>query len=97
LFWSFILMSCASIFLLLSHSSVFLLPLSSHSTLFPYTTLFRSVLTMGTAMVLPSTVPFAFNMYFILIITVLIVLFALLGAFFSVRTVAKIDPLEAIG
>ena len=55
------------------------------------------VLTMGTAMVLPSTVPFAFNMYFILIITVLIVLFALLGAFFSVRTVAKIDPLEAIG
>ena len=55
------------------------------------------VLTIATAMVLPSVVPFAFNWYYNLIITVLIVLFALLGAFFSVRTVVKIDPLEAIG
>lgn len=54
-------------------------------------------LTIITSLVLPSTVPFQQNLYFTLIISVLIILFALLGAFFSVRTVAKIDPLEAIG
>ena len=55
------------------------------------------LLTVLTAVVLPSTVPFNINIYSVFIITVLIILFALLGAFFSVRTVAKIDPLEAIG
>lgn len=55
------------------------------------------LLTVLTELALPSTVPFEFNIYAIMVITVLIVLFALLGAFFSVRTVAKIDPLEAIG
>lgn len=54
-------------------------------------------LTIITGLVLPSTVPFQQNIYFTLIISALIILFALLGAFFSVRTVAKIDPLEAIG
>ena len=54
-------------------------------------------LTIITGLVLPSTVPFQQNIYFTLIISALIILFALLGALFSVRTVAKIDPLEAIG
>lgn len=55
------------------------------------------ILTIGTAIFLPSTVPFEGNLYFMLIISVLMIVFALLGAFFSVRTVAKIDPIEAIG
>lgn len=54
-------------------------------------------LTVLTAAFLPSTVPYEGNIYFMIIISVLMILFALLGAFFSVRTVAKIDPLEAIG
>ena len=55
------------------------------------------LLTVATAFFLPSTVPFMANPYFMLIISGLMIVFALLGAFFSVRTVAKIDPLEAIG
>lgn len=55
------------------------------------------LLTVATAFFLPSTVPFMTNPYFMLIISGLMIVFALLGAFFSVRTVAKIDPLEAIG
>ena len=55
------------------------------------------LLTVATAFFLPSTVPFMDNPYFMLIISGLMIVFALLGAFFSVRTVAKIDPLEAIG
>lgn len=53
-------------------------------------------LTLVTAYFLPATVPFQSNPYFLLGITVLLILFAVLGAFFSVRTIVKIDPLEAI-
>jgi len=54
------------------------------------------LLTITTAYFLPATVPFQSNPLFLIIITGLIILFAILGAFFSVRTIVKIDPLEAI-
>lgn len=49
-----------------------------------------------TAIFLPDRVPFAQNYMFYLFIAALTVVFALLGALFSVHAVAKIDPLEAI-
>lgn len=55
------------------------------------------LLTVGTSLVLPASVPYRTNPLFLGGITGLLILFAVLGAFFSVRTVAKIDPLEAIG
>lgn len=54
-------------------------------------------LTILTAYLLPNSVPFAINWYFMAIISALILIFAVLGSTFSVITVAKIDPLEAIG
>ena len=52
--------------------------------------------TLATAYFLPAVVPFKNNSLFLFVITLLIILFAVLGAFFSVRTVIKIDPLDAI-
>src|SRR5699024_8132986 len=54
------------------------------------------VSTLVTAYFLPAVVPFKNNGLFLLIITLLIILFAVSGTFFSVRTVIKIDPLDAI-
>lgn len=54
-------------------------------------------LTMMTAVFLPAAVPFRINYYFFSVIALLLIIFAILGAFFSVRTIVKIDPLEAIG
>lgn len=54
------------------------------------------LLTVLTSFFLPAAVPFQSNYYFFAGITGLLVLFAVLGAFFSVRTIVKIDPLEAI-
>ncbi|MCC5890838.1 MAG: ABC transporter permease [Alkalibacterium sp.] len=53
-------------------------------------------LTLGTGLALPNAVPFQNNGLFFVSITTLLIVVALLGAFFSVRTVVKIDPLEAI-
>lgn len=53
-------------------------------------------LTVLTAYFLPATVPYQSNIYFIMGISLLLIVFAVLGAFFSVRTIVKIDPLEAI-
>ncbi|MDN6196188.1 MAG: ABC transporter permease [Atopostipes suicloacalis] len=55
-----------------------------------------ALLTILTAIFLPAAVPFRSNYYFFGGIAVLLILFAVLGAFFSVRTIVKIDPLEAI-
>lgn len=54
------------------------------------------VLTIITSFFLPAAVPFRTNYFFFGGIMILLVLFAVLGAFFSVRTIVKIDPLEAI-
>lgn len=59
-------------------------------------TLTGLALTLITAYFLPATVPFQSNPLFLFGITALIMLFAILGAFFSVRTIVKIDPLDAI-
>ena len=53
-------------------------------------------LTVLTAYFLPATVPYQSNLPFFIGITGLLIVFAVLGAFFSVRTIVKIDPLEAI-
>lgn len=53
--------------------------------------------TIGTSLVLPVAVPFEINGLFLAAISGLMLLFAVLGAFFSVRAVVKIDPLKAIG
>lgn len=53
--------------------------------------------TIATALVLPAAVPFQINLLFFASISVMMILIAMLGAFFSVRTIVKIDPLKAIG
>lgn len=53
--------------------------------------------TIGTALVLPAAVPFQINLLFFASISVMMILITMLGAFFSVRTIVKIDPLKAIG
>lgn len=53
--------------------------------------------TIGTTLVLPAAVPFQINLLFFASISVMMILIAMLGAFFSVRTIVKIDPLKAIG
>jgi len=53
--------------------------------------------TIGTALVLPAAVPFQINLLFFASISVMMILIAMLGAFFSVRTIVKINPLKAIG
>ena len=54
------------------------------------------ILTVLSGYVLPVTVPFQTNLVFFIGIALLLIVFAVLGAFFSVRTVVKIDPLEAM-
>lgn len=54
------------------------------------------LLTLGTGLVLPAGVPYQNNSLFLVSITALLIIFAVIGAFFSVRAVVKIDPLEAI-
>ncbi|EME8244340.1 ABC transporter permease [Enterococcus faecium] len=53
--------------------------------------------TVGTSLVLPDAVPFQSNWLFFGVIILLMLVVAVLGALFSVRTIVKIDPLKAIG
>jgi putative ABC transport system permease protein len=53
--------------------------------------------TLGSTLVLPQAVPFLVNTMFFVGVSVLMVVIAILGAVFSVRTIVKIDPLKAIG
>jgi len=53
--------------------------------------------TVGTALVLPDAVPFQSNWTFFLAMAGAMVLIAVGGALFSVRTIVKIDPLKSIG
>ena len=53
--------------------------------------------TVGTSLVLPDAVPFQSNWLFFGVISWLMLVVAVLGALFSVRTIVKIDPLKAIG
>ncbi|WP_297281691.1 ABC transporter permease [uncultured Anaerococcus sp.] len=53
-------------------------------------------LTYLTEAFLPITVPFKSNPYYYAIISILILITSQIGAFFSVRSVSKVDPLEVI-
>ncbi|WP_206853465.1 ABC transporter permease [Candidatus Enterococcus mangumiae] len=53
--------------------------------------------TFVTSLVLPDAVPFQSNWLFFGVISVMMLIVAILGALFSVRTIVKIDPLKAIG
>ncbi|MGM9904188.1 ABC transporter permease [Enterococcus hirae] len=53
--------------------------------------------TFVTSLVLPDAVPFQSNWLFFGVIGVMMLVVAILGALFSVRTIVKIDPLKAIG
>ncbi|WP_423252713.1 ABC transporter permease [Melissococcus plutonius] len=53
--------------------------------------------TLVTSLLLPEVVPFQNNWLFFSIIAFLMLLMALLGTLFSVRTIIKIDPLKVIG
>lgn len=53
-------------------------------------------LTLLSEFFLPYAVPFNSNPLFYLVISVLILIFSLLGAIFSVRGVTKVDPLEVL-
>lgn len=53
--------------------------------------------TVGTSLVLPDAVSFQSNWLFFGVISLLMLVVAVLGALFSVRTIVKIDPLKAIG
>ena len=55
------------------------------------------VATVLSAMALPDAVPFQTQPVFLATIAILIVVVAILGALFSVRSIVKIDPLKAIG
>ncbi|WP_017471302.1 ABC transporter permease [Amphibacillus jilinensis] len=52
--------------------------------------------TLGTALLLPAAVPFRSNELFLIVVSMLMIGIAILGALFSVRTIVKIDPLKAI-
>lgn len=52
--------------------------------------------TIGSGLVLPEAVPFQSNALFFAAVSVMMIVVAIIGAFFSVRTIVKIDPLKAI-
>ena len=56
-----------------------------------------TLLTYLTGVFLPKAVPFELNLWFVLATGVLMVVIALVGSIFSVRSIVKIDPLDAIG
>ncbi|MEG0293774.1 ABC transporter permease [Enterococcus sp.] len=54
-------------------------------------------MTILSSLVLPAAVPFQSNLIFFAGISILMIVIAIVGALFSVRTIVKIDPLKAIG
>lgn len=54
------------------------------------------ILTFLTELFLPSAVPFRSNLLFLAVISLTMMLTAQVGAVFSVKSVAKVDPLEVI-
>ncbi|MFC4023383.1 ABC transporter permease [Oceanobacillus longus] len=55
------------------------------------------ILTLITGYFLPAAVPVAFNFVDMLIYGFVLIIVSILGALFSIQTIVKIDPLEAIG
>lgn len=52
--------------------------------------------TLGTSLVLPEAVPFAINPTIYVAVTIAFFVFTLIGALIPLRTVSRIDPVEAI-
>lgn len=55
------------------------------------------VATVGTGLALPAAVPFELNIPLMLGVAILMIVIAIMGSIFSVRSIAKIDPLQALG
>lgn len=51
----------------------------------------------GTSLILPSAMPFAFDLTQWLLYSGILIIVAVLGGLFSIRTVTKVDPISAIG
>jgi putative ABC transport system permease protein len=60
-------------------------------------TIIGFILTITTGYFLPAAVPVSFNYTDLLVYGAVLVFVSVLGALFSVQTIVKIDPLEAIG
>lgn len=58
--------------------------------------LLGALMTFATQMFLPQSMPFSMNIYFYIGIAVLMILFTIIGSLFSMRSIFKIDPLEAL-
>lgn len=58
--------------------------------------LLGACLTMITQMFLPAAMPFNMNSFFYISISLLMVIFAVAGSLFSIRSIVKIDPLDAL-
>lgn len=54
------------------------------------------VATIGVSLLLPAAVPFQLNVPLMIVIAILMIIIAVLGSIFSVRSIAKIDPLQAL-
>lgn len=55
------------------------------------------VLTIISGFFLPSAVPVSFDIMTMIVYGIIFILVAIIGAFFSVLTIVKVDPLKAIG
>ena len=55
------------------------------------------ILTALTGFSLPAAVPIALNYLDMLLYGIILIIVSVMGALFSVQTIVKVDPLEAIG
>jgi len=60
-------------------------------------TILGLVISVGGSFILPAAVPYENNWYFLLGSAVLMIVTAVIGSAFSVRTIVTIDPIQAIG
>lgn len=55
------------------------------------------ILTAATALSIPASVPMAFNINFMTIVSIGLIFMAILGSLIPVRIVLKVDPVSVIG
>jgi len=60
-------------------------------------TILGLAISVGGSLILPAAVPYENNWYFLLGSAVLMIVTAVIGSAFSVRTIVTIDPIQAIG
>lgn len=54
-------------------------------------------LTIGTSFLIPNTVPMSFNLTFMFVVSLGLILMAILGSLIPIRIVLKVDPVSVIG